>query len=34
MMNRASGKPRANMIEVFLEIGKKRAFAGAMDWPG
>jgi hypothetical protein len=23
-----------NEIEVYLEIGKKRAFAGAVDWPG
>lgn len=22
------------MIEVYLEIGKKRSFAGAVDWPG
>ncbi len=21
-------------IDVYLEIGKKRAFAGALDWPG
>ena len=21
-------------IEVYLEIGKKRTFAGALDWPG
>jgi hypothetical protein len=24
----------ANKIDVYLEIGKKRAFAGALDWPG
>ena len=24
----------ANQINVFLEIGQKRAFAGALDWPG
>jgi hypothetical protein len=24
----------ANQIDVYLEIGKKRAFAGAVDWPG
>lgn len=24
----------ANKIEVYLEIGKKRTFAGALDWPG
>lgn len=24
----------ANKVEVYLEIGKKRAFAGALDWPG
>ena len=24
----------ANNIEVYLEIGKKRTFAGAIDWPG
>jgi hypothetical protein len=23
-----------NQIEVYLEIGKKRSFAGAIDWPG
>jgi hypothetical protein len=23
-----------NSIEVYLEIGKKRTFAGAIDWPG
>src|SRR5512145_1085578 len=23
-----------NMIDVYLEIGKKRTFAGALDWPG
>ena len=26
--------PSPNEIEVYLEIGKKRTFAGAMDWPG
>jgi hypothetical protein len=24
----------ANNIDVYLEIGKKRTFAGAIDWPG
>jgi hypothetical protein len=24
----------ANKIDVYLEIGKKRTFAGALDWPG
>ena len=24
----------ANIIDVYLEIGKKRTFAGAIDWPG
>ena len=24
----------ANQIDVYLEIGKKRTFAGAIDWPG
>src|SRR5947207_14467453 len=24
----------SNQINVYLEIGKKRAFAGAVDWPG
>ena len=24
----------SNKIEVYLEIGKKRTFAGALDWPG
>jgi len=24
----------ANQIDVYLEIGKKRCFAGAIDWPG
>jgi hypothetical protein len=24
----------SNKIDVYLEIGKKRTFAGAMDWPG
>ena len=24
----------SNTIEVYLEIGQKRTFAGAMDWPG
>jgi hypothetical protein len=24
----------ANKIDVYLEIGKKRTFAGAIDWPG
>ena len=23
-----------NSIKVFLEIGKKRIFSGALDWPG
>jgi hypothetical protein len=23
-----------NSIKVFVEIGKKRVFAGAVDWPG
>jgi len=23
-----------NKIDVYLEIGKKRTFAGAIDWPG
>jgi len=27
-------KPRPNMIGVYLEIGRKRTFAAAMDWPG
>lgn len=27
-----SGTP--NTIDVYLEIGKKRTFAGAIDWPG
>jgi len=27
-------KQSANKIDVYLEIGKKRTFAGAMDWPG
>ncbi len=22
------------MIEIYLEIGEKRTFAGALDWPG
>src|SRR5712691_9655500 len=22
------------MVEVYLEVGRKRAFAGALDWPG
>ena len=25
---------RSNKINVYLEIGQKRAFAGALDWPG
>src|ERR671924_2001696 len=25
---------KANEIKVYLEIGKKRTFAGAIDWPG
>ena len=24
----------ANHIDVYLEIGPKRTFAGAIDWPG
>jgi hypothetical protein len=24
----------ANMMDVYLEIGKKRTFAGAIEWPG
>src|SRR5207237_866849 len=24
----------SNQTDVYLEIGKKRAFAGAVDWPG
>ena len=24
----------SNKIDVYLEIGKKRTFAGALDWPG
>jgi hypothetical protein len=28
-MTRSSGS-----IEVYLEVGRKRAFAGALDWPG
>ena len=24
----------SNSIDVYLEIGKKRTFAGAIDWPG
>jgi hypothetical protein len=24
----------SNNIDVYLEIGKKRTFAGAIDWPG
>ncbi|MEJ2555185.1 MAG: hypothetical protein P8186_02915 [Anaerolineae bacterium] len=24
----------ANNIDVYLEIGKNRTFAGAIDWPG
>jgi hypothetical protein len=24
----------SNTIEVYLEVGKKRTFAGAIDWPG
>jgi hypothetical protein len=23
-----------NMIDVYLEIGKKKTFAGALEWPG
>jgi len=26
--------PMLNPIEVYLEIGKKRTFAAAMEWPG
>lgn len=26
--------PTPNKIEVYLEIGKNRTFAGAIDWPG
>jgi len=26
--------PSLNKIDAYLEIGKKRTFAGAMDWPG
>ena len=26
--------PQPDQIPVYLEIGKKRTFAGAMDWPG
>ncbi len=25
---------RSHTIDVYLEIGKKRTFAGAIDWPG
>ena len=24
----------SNQIDVYLEIGKKRTFAGVIDWPG
>jgi hypothetical protein len=27
-------RPSPNRIDVYLEIGKKRTFTGAMDWPG
>ncbi len=26
--------PSSNKIDVYLEVGKKRTFAGAVDWPG
>lgn len=26
--------PASNKIDVYLEIGEKRTFAGAVDWPG
>src|SRR5512134_1582369 len=26
--------PTSRQITVYLEIGKKRVFAGAIDWPG
>jgi hypothetical protein len=26
--------PSGNTIPVYLEVGKKRVFAGALDWPG
>jgi hypothetical protein len=24
----------SNEIEVYLEVGQKRTFAGALEWPG
>src|SRR5215211_4630391 len=27
-------KQSSNKIEVYLEVGQKRTFAGALDWPG
>jgi len=27
-------EPSTNKIDVYLEIGKKRTFAGAIEWPG
>jgi hypothetical protein len=30
----SAGAPTANTVPVYLEIGGKRAFAGAVDWPG
>jgi len=26
--------PTSNKLSVYLEVGKKRTFAGALDWPG
>jgi len=26
--------PGSNLIGVYLEVGTKRTFAGALDWPG
>ncbi|HJQ14841.1 MAG TPA: hypothetical protein VJ830_08850, partial [Anaerolineales bacterium] len=25
---------KSNKVKVYLEIGQKRTFAGALDWPG
>jgi len=30
----ALATPRAETTPVYLEVGKKRAFAGALEWPG
>jgi hypothetical protein len=30
----SAAAPTANTVPVYLEIGGKRAFAGAVDWPG